>query len=687
MEKYEIIKLLGSGSYGECYLVREKATREQFVMKQMSLSSEKMQASAFTEAKLLRTLKHPNIVEYHDHFEVMNGKPARRFLCAVMTFCEQGDLLQKMLAQKGVPFAEKQILEYFVQLLLALEYIHSKRVLHRDIKAQNIFLSRGVVKLGDFGISKILEGSVDLASTVIGTPYYMSPELLRNKPYGYKSDVWAAGCVLYEMLCLKHAFDGKDYLGLVNNILKGQVPPVPTHYSQHIRDILRAMLQKEPEKRPSVRQVLSHPIIKAYMSEVVQQTGAVARAISAGQPQAVTLKKLGPLPSKQTPLAAIIDKEKPVAISPARLRLLKQLEASRRVKEDIAAKLNEVRNKKPVNQSTPEETTVRKTRLGLEVPVLDEKRRSKSPASTGERRLSVGASKEQMFPLVSNAAAEKQKTQQISDERKQLLEKRWQAMLEKDKQQTDEIKRPEPMPEKLHVTLEHHRAASADIIGSDETKLKEELDKVEKDQAQLEMTLETLISEEKEEEGEQERSMVMQSYAEHAQAATSSSSSPEAEEESPEPGEITTTNTSHGQEGGASTSPRHHSPGELRNVHHSTSQHESMVQEQPPPSVPIVAFPEEEDLPNTLVDRVKYLKQFCVEHMGEEAFQKSYMYTCNNDVIDEDDPGLLSVLGPKLGPYSKALLSLVMTEKDLPSQSPTPPVTRRATPPQLSKPH
>lgn len=104
-------------------------------------------------------------------------------------------------------------------MALALFYLHERKILHRDMKTQNIFLKNGKVRflylyhfyfqirLGDFGIAKVLENTKDFANTCIGTPYYMSPELFKNKPYSYKSDVWALGCVLYEMCNLRHAFD------------------------------------------------------------------------------------------------------------------------------------------------------------------------------------------------------------------------------------------------------------------------------------------------------------------------------------------------------------------------------------------------------------------------------------------------------------------------------------------------
>lgn len=95
-------------------------------------------------------------------------------------------------------------MQWFIQICLGLNYIHSKRILHRDLKSANIFLtSTNCIKIGDFGIAKVLQGTFEAALTVIGTPYYMSPELCHNKPYTLKSDIWSLGCLLYEMVALK----------------------------------------------------------------------------------------------------------------------------------------------------------------------------------------------------------------------------------------------------------------------------------------------------------------------------------------------------------------------------------------------------------------------------------------------------------------------------------------------------
>jgi NIMA (never in mitosis gene a)-related kinase 1/4/5 len=134
---------------------------------------------------------------------------------------------------------------------MALEYVHGRKILHRDLKSQNIFLTaNNTIKLGDFGISKVLENTCDQALTVQGTPYYMSPEVCQSKPYTYTSDVWALGCILYELCTLKHAFSAENLLGLVFKIVQDKQEPISNEYSADLRNLVSLMLNKDEKKRP-----------------------------------------------------------------------------------------------------------------------------------------------------------------------------------------------------------------------------------------------------------------------------------------------------------------------------------------------------------------------------------------------------------------------------------------------------
>ncbi len=144
-------------------------------------------------------------------------------------------------------------------MALALKHCHDRKILHRDLKAQNIFLTaKNYVKLGDFGIAKVLEHTMDQASTVVGTPYYLSPEMIQSRPYSYESDVWSLGVLLYEMCALRPPFDAGSLAELAQKIVRGTYLPLPSHFSSSMKSLVGQMLCLDPEKRPSVNQILSN---------------------------------------------------------------------------------------------------------------------------------------------------------------------------------------------------------------------------------------------------------------------------------------------------------------------------------------------------------------------------------------------------------------------------------------------
>ncbi|XP_012627012.2 serine/threonine-protein kinase Nek4 isoform X1 [Microcebus murinus] len=269
---YCYLRVVGRGSYGEVTLVKHRRDGRQYVIKKLNLqkASSRERRAAEQEAQLLSQLKHPNIVTYKESWEGGDG-----LLYIVMGFCEGGDLYRKLKEQKGQLLPESQVVEWFVQIAMALQYLHEKHILHRDLKTQNVFLTRtNIIKVGDLGIARVLENHCDMASTLIGTPYYMSPELFSNKPYNYKSDVWALGCCVYEMATLKHAFNAKDMNSLVYRIIEGKLPPMPRDYSPELAELIRTMLSKRPEERPSVRSILRQPYIKNQICIFLEATKA-----------------------------------------------------------------------------------------------------------------------------------------------------------------------------------------------------------------------------------------------------------------------------------------------------------------------------------------------------------------------------------------------------------------------------
>ncbi|KAI3360880.1 hypothetical protein L3Q82_012887 [Scortum barcoo] len=170
--------------------------------------------------------------------------------------------------RSGQSLPELQVIDWFIQLLLGLHYMHDRRILHRDLKAKNVFLKQNLVKIGDFGVSCLLMGSCDLATTFTGTPYYMSPEVLNHQGYNSKSDIWALGCLLYEMCSLTHAFQGPNFLSVVMNIVEGETPTLPPGYSQDLNSVVQRMLQKQPTSRPSAAELLKTEFMEDNMKKM-----------------------------------------------------------------------------------------------------------------------------------------------------------------------------------------------------------------------------------------------------------------------------------------------------------------------------------------------------------------------------------------------------------------------------------
>ncbi|XP_070692000.1 serine/threonine-protein kinase Nek11 [Pempheris klunzingeri] len=267
--RYSVLRSLGRGSFGSVFLVedgRASAGEELKVLKRIPLGDLRPDETvrATQEAHLLSQLHHPAILTfYHSFLE-------RDAFCIVTEFCQDRDLDCKLeeVRRSGRSLPEPQVIDWLVQLLLGLHYMHDRRILHRDLKAKNVFLKRNLVKIGDFGVSCLLMGSCDLATTFTGTPYYMSPEVLNHQGYDSKSDVWALGCLLHEMCSLTHAFQAPNFLSVVRKIVEGETPTLPARYSPDLNCVLQRMLQKQPASRPSAAELLKTQLMEENMKKM-----------------------------------------------------------------------------------------------------------------------------------------------------------------------------------------------------------------------------------------------------------------------------------------------------------------------------------------------------------------------------------------------------------------------------------
>nr|XP_042901634.1 serine/threonine-protein kinase Nek8 isoform X4 [Parasteatoda tepidariorum] len=272
MEKYEKIRLVGRGAHGTVYLCNQKPDNKHVILKEIPVDQMTVdeRQTSMNEAKVLAMLDHPNVVAYYDSF--LEDKT----MIIVMEYVQGGTLFDFLCSREGKLMPEEEILKYFGQMVYTLQHVHGKLILHRDLKSQNILLNekQNVIKIGDFGISKVLT-SKSKAYTVVGTPCYISPELCEGKPYNQKSDIWALGCVLYELMTLKRPFDAATLPALIMKIMKGSFDPVPNIYSLELRKLLSSMLNLDSNQRPTAAQIMCNPVMIKVIFKLYLEIGSI----------------------------------------------------------------------------------------------------------------------------------------------------------------------------------------------------------------------------------------------------------------------------------------------------------------------------------------------------------------------------------------------------------------------------
>ena len=262
MDNFQIVKLIGKGAFGRVYKCLNTKNKKTYAIKRISV---------------LRQSKEDNIGNLYElHILYHNTCPfiLKYFSCEFRTyelsivtkFCKYGDLYRdiQVRLKKYNYFEEKEIWKIFLQLSYGIFYLHKNNIIHRDLKTANIFLEKdNRIKIGDFGISKILDNT-NLTDTQIGTPLYFSPELVKKQEYGTKTDMWSLGCILYEMLTLRVAFNSLSMAALCKKIKTASYLKLKNYnnYNKQLFSIVDELIIVDQSKRLSADDLLEKDIIK-----------------------------------------------------------------------------------------------------------------------------------------------------------------------------------------------------------------------------------------------------------------------------------------------------------------------------------------------------------------------------------------------------------------------------------------
>ena len=247
--KYKILQEMGRGAFSTVYKIQSKIDNNIYCLKKLNL---KKTTNKTNEITILSKLSHPNLVKYITSFQDKEG------IYIIMEYCEYGDLytLLHSVRKKKIYINEDIIWDISFQCLLALEYLHNKNIIHRDIKLLNIFMSKDkIIKIGDMGMSKLLSNK-EMKMSRVGTPLYLAPELVKKEKYDYKADIWSLGCSLYHLSKTIPPFNDENLIKLGEAIVKEQPLPLPDCYSDKLCQFIMKLLTKDKNKRPSASEAI-----------------------------------------------------------------------------------------------------------------------------------------------------------------------------------------------------------------------------------------------------------------------------------------------------------------------------------------------------------------------------------------------------------------------------------------------
>eukprot|EP01121_Diplochlamys_sp_Union-15-3_P002120 TRINITY_DN1183_c0_g2_i1.p1 TRINITY_DN1183_c0_g2~~TRINITY_DN1183_c0_g2_i1.p1 ORF type:complete len:412 (-),score=44.68 TRINITY_DN1183_c0_g2_i1:141-1376(-) len=258
LEDFLILKKIGEGGYGKVYQVQRKDKPEQiFAMKVLRkdfVIQQDVVENTKTERDVLKKVRHPFIVGLRYAFQTAGR------LYLIMDFINGGQLFYHL--RREAMFSEQWVRFYAVELILALEHLHSHGIIHRDLKPENILLdTQGHIILTDFGFAKENISDQNRATSFCGTMEYMSPEMIKKLPYGRETDWWSLGVLIYDMLIGRPPFKSKNQGALAKMILK-QTFKLPKYLTPSACNLIRGLIQRDVSKRLNVLQLKSHPFFK-----------------------------------------------------------------------------------------------------------------------------------------------------------------------------------------------------------------------------------------------------------------------------------------------------------------------------------------------------------------------------------------------------------------------------------------
>lgn len=262
---YRAGKVLGKGAFGKVSLALHKLSKKLVALKLLNkefLKNETSKEKVMQEVRILKRFRHPNVVKLYETFE------SNKHIVVVMELCAGGDLLNYV--RKRRRLKESYAKYIFKQIIEGIAHIHTKGVLHRDIKLDNILLDgKGIIKIGDFGVSRIITNINDKMTEQCGTPAYIAPEILRDQGYyGFSCDLWSAGVVLYAMLYGTVPFKANNMNDLHKLIMKAKYT-LKDDITEEARDLLKNLLERDPRKRFAVTDIMAHTWMQGIEDDMV----------------------------------------------------------------------------------------------------------------------------------------------------------------------------------------------------------------------------------------------------------------------------------------------------------------------------------------------------------------------------------------------------------------------------------